>query len=107
MEKERDSKEYAWKWITAKELLSTQACDLCYVLLTSLTTAASSITLYDGENIKGTLIAIVESLGSRSTEFTPAKSIYCRKGLYVDMTVVDNAKPAALIQWRVRASEEG
>lgn len=106
MDEERDSKDYAWKWITASELLCPSACDFHYVLLTSLTeNTPSSITLYDGENTQGTLIAIVESLANRSTEFTPAKPIYCRRGLYVANIVA--GVEGALVQWRPRASEEG
>ncbi|GAI71126.1 unnamed protein product, partial [marine sediment metagenome] len=39
--------------------------------------------LYDGQDTNGTFIANIESLANRSTEFTPAKPIYCRRGLYV------------------------
>jgi len=106
MEQERDSKEYAWKWVTATELLSKTACDLTYVLLTSLTAAPTAVTLRDGEDANGRIIAVVETLASRSFEFNPCKPIYCRRGLYYE-NVNEVATPGALVQWRPRASEEG
>lgn len=106
MEQGRDSKEYSWKWLTASELLCRTACDLTYVLMTSLTDAATSITLRDGEDATGRVIAVIETLASRSFEFRPAKPIYCRRGLYYENNAVV-AEPGCLVQWRPRASEEG
>ncbi|GAJ24876.1 unnamed protein product, partial [marine sediment metagenome] len=45
------------------------------------------------------------SLVSRSTEFTPAKPIYCRRGLYVTNITVE--AEGALIQWRELKHEGG
>jgi len=104
MEQERDAKEYSWKWLTASELLSRSACDLCYVLLTP-DSAACGITLYDGESTAGKIIATVKTIDAQSTEFSPAKPIYCRRGLYYS-NVAQNVL-GTLIQWRPRASEEG
>jgi len=104
MEKERDAKEYSWKWLTASELLSYTACDLTYVLVTSKTSACS-ITLYDGADTTGRVIATIESLANRSFEFSPCNPIYCRRGLYYS-NVGQNVL-GTLIQWRPRAPQEG
>ena len=104
MTEERDAKEYAWKWVTATGLLCRSACDLNYVLLTP-DDGACIITLYDGEDTSGKIIATVKTIAARSTEFSPSKPIYCRRGLYLS-NIVDNVL-GTLVQWRPRASKEG
>lgn len=99
-----DSKEYAWKWIAADEVLSHTACDLVYALLTAKA-GACAITLYDGQNTNGTIIAKVECPASRSFEFAPAKPVYCRRGLSA-LTFTDNVD-GVFIQWRPRLAKEG
>ena len=91
-----ESKEYSWKWITESELLSHGACELLYALLTS-PDDISDCTLYDGENTNGEIIANIESLANRSTEFTPCCPIYCRRGLYV---AKGTRMKGILVQWR-------
>lgn len=98
-----DSKEYAWKWITASELLCKTACDFCCIMLTA-TTNFGTVNVYDGENTSGNLIAIIETLANRSHMFTPKYPIYCRRGLYIER--VANVF-GVFVQWRPRASEEG
>lgn len=97
MEQARDSKEYSWKWLTAAELLSLRPCELTYVLLTS-GVGASAITMYNGQDTSGEVIALIECLASRSTEFKPFAPIYCQRGLYAG-TFTDNVY-GVLIQWR-------
>ncbi|GAH63874.1 unnamed protein product [marine sediment metagenome] len=103
MENERDSKEYAWKWVTESELLCPSACDLCFALLTS-PDDISDCTLYDGENNLGRTIALLEGSANRSFPFLPAKPIYCRRGLYVEK---GTRMKGVLIQWRPRLAKEG
>ncbi|MBA7685444.1 hypothetical protein ES703_93869 [subsurface metagenome] len=105
MEELRDSKEYSWKWLLASELLCPTACDLTYVLLTSLTAAATAVTFYDGADNTGRVIAVINTLASRSFECNPHKPIYCRRGLYYENNAVET--PGCLVQWRPRDSKEG
>lgn len=101
-----ESSKISWRWITACALVSHGACELLYVLLTS-TGNASQITIYDGENAQGKIIAVVESLASRSTEFTPAEPIYCHDGLYVALAAGKDNVEGVLIQWRELGKKAG
>lgn len=103
MEQERDSKEFAWKWVTADEILSKTACDFCCIMLTA-TTDVGYCYLYDGENAQGTLIGRIECLANRSVMFVPHHPVYCRRGLYLD--IVSNLF-GCFVMWRPRASKEG
>lgn len=79
-----ESKEYSWAWIEEDQLLSHGACELVYAVLTSKD-AVGTVYIYDGENTNGDLIARLECGVKRSQEFKPAKPIYCRRGLYIDI----------------------
>lgn len=91
-----ESIRYSWKWVTASELLSKVACELCCFMLTA-TTDFGTVNLYDGENTTGELIAIIECLANRSQMFCPKYPIYCRRGLYIER--VANVF-GAFVQWR-------
>ncbi|GAI48259.1 unnamed protein product [marine sediment metagenome] len=93
---EHKSIEYSWKWITADELLSKVACELCCLMMTSKQ-GPSVIHVYDGENTNGTFLGRFETLANRSQVFCPKMPIYCRRGLYID--VRENLE-GVLIQWR-------
>lgn len=101
-----ESSKYSWRWITESALLSHGACELLYVLLTSKA-SPSVITIYDGENTHGRVIAIIESLASRSTEFTSCYPIYCHDGLYVSCTVDNDNVEGVLLQWRELGGKAG
>ena len=102
MEKERDAKEYAWKWVTADELLSKVACDLHQVIFSG-STKGSHITIYNGENTNGELIGVFEAQASPSLPIKFDPPIYCRRGLYID---VYSYFQGCLVSWRPRASKE-
>lgn len=95
---QRESIEYSWKWITASELLSKRACELCHILLTSDGTE-SYITIYDGENTKGDVVMIVRALGNRSTTIQLHHHVYCRRGLYIHFPGNTDHVTGVFIQW--------
>lgn len=91
-----ESKEISWKWITADELLSHGPCELIFIMLTSAASAARA-TIYDGENISGTVIAILEATTNISQQMHFSVPVYCRRGLYID---VDTNATGCFVQWR-------
>lgn len=104
MEEVIDSKELSWKWVTAKtELLSKMACEICMIALTC-DTANGNVTIYDGENTNGEIVAVVKGLQNRTVDITVDHHIYCRRGLYV---VLSPAVFGVFMQWRMRPSKEG
>ena len=91
-----ESKEYSWTWVIADLLLSHGACELCFAMITSDKTAAS-VTIYDGENTSGTVVATIKGSADLSVPVSLPQPVYCRKGLYIALT---NSPLGALIQWR-------
>ena len=107
MEQERDSKEYAWKYVTADELLCPTACDFIYAKLVGKE-AAGEANLYDGENTLGKQIVRLDSGGLWNCECSPPVPVYCRRGLYLGDTATDTVTiDGVLVIWRPRPSEEG
>lgn len=103
MEQERNAKEYSWKWVTAAEILSKVACDLCYIKVVP-SGDTCDVDIYDGENTNGTPIITMTSAGKYSCEMHPSAPIYCRRGLYIDTLT---GITGILVQWRPRSSQEG
>lgn len=98
-----ESKEFSWAWVTADRLLSHGACELLFALLTS-SASAGSATIYDGESTSGDKIVTLEAGAAVSRHFNPAKPVYCRRGLYVD---VDTNVTGVFVQWRELGHKEG
>ena len=94
---EVESKAYSWKWITADELLSHGACELLYALLIPSASATSTATIYDGEDINGEVVVAFRTAQSNQADFSPAKPIYCRRGIFVD--TIANVL-GVFVQWR-------
>lgn len=90
------SKEYSWKWLTADELLSHGACELCQIVFSG-STKGSQVTPYDGENTLGKKIGIFEAQASPSLPIRFDPPIYCRRGLYIDVGSYFNG---VLVVWR-------
>ncbi|MBA7481121.1 hypothetical protein ES707_16591 [subsurface metagenome] len=104
MEQERNAKEYAWKWITASELLCRSACDLVDAHLVPDAAGFATAVFYNGEDTNGEIILSARVLGITHCDLHPNVPIYCRRGLYID--IVTNTR-GILVQWRPRASKEG
>lgn len=93
---EVESKKYSWKWVTADELLSHGACELLYALLDA-GAADDFVTIYNGENTSGDIIAIIRAAAKTSRAFAPKVPVYCRRGLYVDVATTTTK---VFVQWR-------
>ncbi len=93
-----DAKEYAWRFVTEDSVLSTKECDLHYASLEP-SAAAADVTLYDGIDTTGVKVVALQASTKTNLEFRPRKSIYCRRGLYVD---VGSNVTGVLVQFRVR-----
>lgn len=104
MEKERDSKEYAWKWVTASELLCPTACDLVDAHLVPDAAGFATAVFYDGESTTGEIIISARVSGITHCDLHPNVPIYCRRGLY--LAILTNTR-GILVQWRPRSSREG
>lgn len=93
--------EYSWKYVTADELLSHGRCEFLYAKLTPKTEAGYAI-LYDGENTLGKKIIKLHTGGLYNQECSPPVPVYCRRGLYIDVTTDDDALSVdgVLVIWR-------
>jgi len=99
-----DSKEYSWKFLSASELLSRVACDLVYaVQVMKVVDAAAFTDFYNGESILDNVIVILPG-SLLLAEFNPKEPVYCRRGLYVNVT---GAIDGVFVLWRERSSIEG
>ena len=98
-----DCKEYSWKWVTADEVLSPTACELCQVILTCAN-GNCNMKVYDGENENGTYVARLKSLINRSVNMGIHDHVYLRRGLFVTL---DANCLGAFVQWKNRPSKEG
>ena len=76
------SKTYpAALWITAAEVLCATPCELIYAYLVP-SAAAAAVTLYDGLDTEGKIIATLEQAAKTSIAFDPPEPILCSQGLY-------------------------
>ncbi|MBA7568162.1 hypothetical protein ES708_09883 [subsurface metagenome] len=98
-----DSKDYSWKWVTAEELLSHGACELCYVKVNPVDSTCN-VTIYDGENALGRIIAVIDSEFVTNCELLPKEPIYCRRGLFIGLMT---GCAGMLVQWRELGHKEG
>lgn len=98
-----DSKEYSWKWVTADELLSKTAVDLCQIILTCAN-GNCNMKVYNSENDIGDYVMRLKALQNRSVNAGILCHIYCRRGLFVTL---DGNCLGAFVQWRPRPSKEG
>ena len=94
---EGESRLISRQWVTASALLAEKECELLFAYLVP-SAANASVTLYDGENTTGDLIATLKEAAVSGHEFTPPVPIYCRKGLYVD---VGSNVTGVLVMWRL------
>lgn len=95
---EVESKVYSWKWITASELLSLRACDLCHLILTGDGTECY-VTIYDGENTSGQVVMVLRALGKASVTIVLHHHIYCRRGLYIHFPGNTDHVTGVFAQW--------
>lgn len=92
-----DSKSVSRQWVTADALLAEKECELLFAYLVP-SAANADVTLYDGENTTGSLIATLKEAAVSGHEFNPPAPIYCHKGLYVD---VGSNVTGVLVMWRL------
>lgn len=92
-----ESKEYSWAWVTADQLLSLGPCELVYALVTC-DGSASYVTLYNGEDTTGGIIAILKASGNISQQMHVPVPVYCDTGLYLD--IYDTHVTGVFIMWR-------
>jgi hypothetical protein len=85
------------QWVTADARLCEKECELLYAYLVP-SAAGADVSLYDGENATGDLIAPLKEAAVSGHEFRPPAPILCRKGLYVD---VGSNVTGVLVMWRV------
>lgn len=97
-EMDSDARDFAWRFVTEDSLLSTKECDLLYANLAPSASAAD-VTIYDGINTLGVKVVALQASTKTNLEFRPRKSIYCRRGLYID---VGSNVTGLLVQFRVR-----
>lgn len=93
---EVDSKEYSWRRITADQLLSNRACELCYVAVEP-SADASTVAIYDGEDTTGDEIHTLIREETDQIVFNPPVPVFCRHGLYID---IGSNVTAVFVQWR-------
>ena len=98
-----DSKDYSWKWVTADELLSKTACDLCQIVLTC-NVGNCNMKVYNGESETGEYVMRLKGLQNRSVNAGIHNHPYLRRGLFVTL---DGNCLGAFVQWRSRPSKEG
>ena len=92
-----DSSLISRQWVTADARLCEKECELIFAYM--LPSAANAdVSLYDGENTSGDLIATLKEAAVSGHRFRPPVPIYCRKGLYVD---VGSNVTGILVMWRV------
>jgi hypothetical protein len=92
-----DSRQYSRQWLTASALLAEKECELLFAYLLP-TAGTDTVSLYDGENTTGELIATLKSAAVTGHKFKPPVPIYCRKGLYAS---VSGSITGVLIMWRL------
>lgn len=93
-----ESKDYAWKWVTADECLTRKPSELLYVKFIPSSAATATATVYDGTDSSGTIVVAFRTAQSRQADFTPLKPAYCRGGIFIDS--IANVK-GIFVQWRV------
>jgi len=93
-----DAKEYSWKWVTASELLCKTPCELCAVIQTCKTTPCRT-HIFNGEDNTGEMVVRLECLANRSVPAILHHHIYCRRGLYVELS---DDTYGIFIQWLER-----
>lgn len=94
---EGDSRTVSRQWVTAHALLCEKECELLFAYLAP-SAATADVTLYDGENITGELIATLKSAAVTGHKFKPPVPIHCRKGLYV---YVGSNVTGLFVMWKV------
>lgn len=103
MPEEEKAIDYSWRWITASQMLSSTACELCTLIATPDGNNAV-VSIYDGENASGTLMAELRILANRSVPFTIHHHAYCRRGLYI---VLDAHVDGVFVQWKPLPTRRG
>jgi hypothetical protein len=93
---EGDSRSVSRQWVTADALLAEKECELLFGYLVP-SAANADVSLYDGENTTGSLIATLKAAAVSGHPFEPPVPVYCRKGLYVD---VGSNVTGILVMWR-------
>ena len=99
-----ESSKYSWAWITASRQLHLRACELVYVYLYNDSSNMATVTIYDGENAQGDIVAVLWLNVTSSMWFKPAEPIYCRRGLFLALS--DDIE-GCFVQWRGLGRESG
>jgi len=92
-----ESEKYSWKWVTKDTLLSEGPCELVSAHLVPDAAGTSTAIIYNGQDTSGEIVMSFRGNGGYHTPFQPPVPVYCRKGLYVDVT--SNVR-GILVQWR-------
>lgn len=91
-----ESKEYSKAWVTVDQALSLGPCELLYAVVYGV---GSSAQIYNNDNAGGETVATIQTENDGSAHFNPPKPVYCRQGLYVDVTAAD-VGDGVFVQWR-------
>jgi hypothetical protein len=94
---EEDSKLISRQWLTASALLAEKECELLFAYLVPAA-GTDTVSLYDGENTTGSLIATLKEAAVTGHKFKPPVPIYCSKGLYAS---VSGSITGVLVMWRL------
>jgi hypothetical protein len=93
------SKDVQSKFFTADAKISTKPCWLHYAQIVPAG-AVTDTSMYDGHNTNGELIFTLNSAVATIQPFRPAKPVYCKKGLYLD---IGSNTTGVFIQWEEEA----
>jgi hypothetical protein len=77
-------KNVQWAYVTVDSSLADKACWLHWAYLV-VSAGSTDSALYDGHDTNGAKITDLKSAAVTGHEFKPAKPIFCRQGLYVDV----------------------
>jgi len=89
------AKSASWRWFTFDAIATENPCILVYIILTAKANA-TFVSLYDGVNADGKLIATIETTANQSRPFSFHGHIWCKHGLYVDL---DGDALGVLVCW--------
>jgi len=85
----------SWKWFTANEIAEKGPGIISYVIV-SAKGEATAVTLYDGADTNGELIATLETTAAQSRPYAFHDHLHFKKGLYV---AVDTNTLGILVVW--------
>ena len=93
---EQDSRTISRQWVTVDTLLCARECELLFAYMVP-SAATADVTLYNGDNNTGELIATLKSAVVTGHKFKPPVPVYFPKGLFVD---IGSNVTGVFIMWR-------